>query len=83
MKNHFVEVDVREDIKQGIEPFHKIMDAIKNLQDGQQLVLHAPFNPFPLFKVMAKKGFDHESEQIEKKHWKITFTKKDGVTDEA
>lgn len=79
----FIEIDVREDIKLKIEPFKKIMDAVKSLEGDQQLILHAPFNPFPLFKVMAKKGFDHESEQIENKHWKITFTRKEGDTNEV
>ncbi|MRH43367.1 DUF2249 domain-containing protein [Aquibacillus halophilus] len=72
--NMIVEIDVREDIKQKIEPFSKIMNAVKSLEANQQLVLHAPFNPFPLFKVMKKKGFTHHSEQIDKKHWKITFS---------
>ncbi|WP_186576534.1 DUF2249 domain-containing protein [Aquibacillus kalidii] len=76
-KDVLLEVDVRDDIKKGMEPFKKIMDAAKSVQSGEQFVLHAPFNPFPLFKVLGKKGFSHQSEQLEKKHWKITFTKKD------
>ncbi|MDL4840585.1 DUF2249 domain-containing protein [Aquibacillus rhizosphaerae] len=76
-KSTVVEVDVREDIKNNIEPFKKIMDAVKTLEPNQQLILHAPFNPFPLYKVLGKKGFTHQSEQLEKKHWKIIFTKKE------
>ncbi|GAA0492089.1 hypothetical protein GCM10008986_17910 [Salinibacillus aidingensis] len=74
----FVEVDVREDIRLNKEPFHKIMNAIKNLEEGQGLILHAPFKPIPLFKVLDRKGFDHEEEKLEKKHWKVTFRKREG-----
>ncbi|WP_226037671.1 DUF2249 domain-containing protein [Aquibacillus saliphilus] len=77
-KSEIVEVDVREEIKQNIEPFSKIMNAVKSLEGDQQLVLHAPFNPFPLFKVLKKKGYEHESVKVDKKHWKIIFTKEDG-----
>ncbi|MCT2536652.1 DUF2249 domain-containing protein [Aquibacillus koreensis] len=71
------EVDVRDDIKKGMEPFKKIMEAAEAVQPGGQFILHAPFNPFPLFKALGKKGFTHESERIETKQWKITFTKAD------
>ena len=69
-----VELDVREEIKNKLEPFQKIMDAVKSLEKGDSLTLHAPFKPVPLFPIMKKKGFDHVVDEIEKKHWKIIFT---------
>lgn len=72
-----IELDVREDLEQKIEPFDKIMGAVQQLKDGEALVLHTPFNPAPLHKVMERKGFDHIVEQIEEKHWKTTFSKKE------
>jgi uncharacterized protein (DUF2249 family) len=68
-------LDVREDIKNKLEPFQKIMDAISSLESGDTFILHAPFKPVPLFPILKGKGFSHKAEEIEKKHWKITFSK--------
>ncbi|MBT2690072.1 DUF2249 domain-containing protein [Bacillus sp. ISL-47] len=76
MENKIVELDVREDLKNKLEPFQKIMSAITDLDANDVFILHAPFKPVPLFGVLKAKGFDHKSEEIEKKHWKITFTKR-------
>ncbi|MUK90595.1 DUF2249 domain-containing protein [Ornithinibacillus sp. L9] len=73
----FVELDVREDLRLKKEPFDKIMGTVKELKDGQAFILHAPFNPVPLHKVLGRKGFTYESEKIEKKHWKVTYTKEE------
>lgn len=70
-----VELDVREDVKNKLEPFQKIMDAIGTLQAGDVFILHAPFKPLPLFTVMKAKGFSHEALELEEKHWKVTFKK--------
>ncbi|WP_458414336.1 DUF2249 domain-containing protein [Schinkia sp. CFF1] len=70
-----VELDVREDIKNKQEPFQKIMEAIQDLESGDTFILHAPFQPAPLFNVLKSKGFSNESEQIAEDYWKITFVK--------
>lgn len=75
MQQSFIEIDVRDDLALKKEPFDKIMGAVKQLQDGQSLILHAPFNPVPLHKVLGRKGFDHTEEKIEKKHWRVVYTK--------
>lgn len=71
-----IELDVREDLQKKIEPFQKIMNAIKPLEEGDTFILHAPFKPVPLFAVMKRKGFTYEAEQLDKKHWKVTFVKR-------
>ncbi|WP_099157198.1 DUF2249 domain-containing protein [Virgibacillus ndiopensis] len=75
------ELDVREDLRLKKEPFDKIMAAVKQLKVGEIFILHAPFNPVPLHAVLKRKGFDHEAEKIDRKHWKVTYLKKEG-TDE-
>lgn len=75
MESRIVELDVREDLNNKLEPFQKIMTAISDLIENDVFILHAPFKPVPLFAVLKAKGFSHEAEEIEKKHWKITFTK--------
>lgn len=76
METKTIELDVREDLNNKLDPFQKIMGAITELNENDIFVLHATFKPVPLFAVMKAKGFTHEAEELEKKHWKITFTKK-------
>ena len=75
MEQRIIELDVREDLKNKIEPFQKIMEVIKELNGNDIFILHAPFKPVPLFGVLKAKGFTHEEEEIDKKHWKVIFTK--------
>ncbi|MFD1037701.1 DUF2249 domain-containing protein [Virgibacillus byunsanensis] len=76
IKEKMVELDVREDLRLKKEPFDKIMAVVKELEDGETFVLHAPFNPVPLHAVLRRKGFENNAEKIDKKHWKVTYTKK-------
>ncbi|QUG42894.1 DUF2249 domain-containing protein [Psychrobacillus sp. INOP01] len=71
-----VELDVREDLLLKKEPFDKIMGAVKQLKPGQIFVLHAPFNPIPLHKLLGSKGFIYEVIKLEKKHWQVTYIQK-------
>ena len=67
-------VDVREDIRNGREPFRKIMSAVAQLRPGEQLLVIAPFEPVPLFHVMATRGFQHRAQQIQTGHWEVLFS---------
>ncbi len=78
MDQKTIELDVREDINNKLEPFQKIMEAISGLEMNDVLILHAPFKPVPLYGVLKAKGFDYEVKKIEAKHYKIIFTKKGG-----
>lgn len=75
MEPKVVEIDVRADLKKKIEPFQKIMDAIADLREKDSLILHAPFQPVPLYAVMKAKKFTHLTEKMGEKHWKITFVR--------
>lgn len=55
MEKSYIELDVREDLRLKKEPFDKIMGAVKSLKEGQTFILHAPFNPVPLHKVLKEK----------------------------
>lgn len=50
-------LDVRDDIKNGNDPFQKIMKNISLLKDGQTLLLINTFVPTPLIKILKGKGF--------------------------
>ncbi len=76
MDNRVIEMDVREDIKNNLDPFQKIMETIAELKEKDSLILHAPFKPVPLYAVLKAKGFEHDACEIDSNHWKITFVKK-------
>ncbi len=67
------EVDVREDLRTGNEPFSKIMAAVAALGDGEILRLRTTFEPVPLFTVLGKRGFVHESEEHAAEDWSVWF----------
>ncbi|MGJ7921868.1 DUF2249 domain-containing protein [Neobacillus sp. LXY-4] len=75
MERKLVEMDVREDIQNKQEPFQKIMEAITGLGQNDTFILHAPFEPVPLYAVMKAKGFEYNAEELGEKHWQITFLK--------
>ena len=68
-----VELDVREDLRAGREPFSAIMAAVANLRDGEILRLRTIFEPAPLFEVLAKRGFRHEAEAHAPDDWSSWF----------
>lgn len=75
MEGTILEMDVREDIKNKQEPFQKIMAAIVDLQSKDAFLLHAPFEPIPLYGVLTAQGFTHTAEKVAEDYWKITFIK--------
>ena len=72
-------LDVRDDQAKGSDPFERIMGAVAELAPGQDLILINTFEPLPLYKVMEKKGFEHESRQRAAGEWEIRFHPKGGA----
>lgn len=68
-----VEVDVRETLRNGGEPFPQIMAAVAGLRLGEVLHLRTIFEPAPLFAVLAKRGFDHETRSDAPDDWSTWF----------
>jgi len=68
-----VDADVREDLRAGREPFGRIMEALARVPEGGVLRVRAIFEPVPLYRVMAGKGFDHWTEQIGPDDWRVWF----------
>ena len=71
-----VVVDVREDLRQGRHPLGRIMQAVKALARGQDLLLLATFEPVPLYKVLSLRGFDHEARQLPEGDWEVRFLRR-------
>jgi uncharacterized protein (DUF2249 family) len=72
-----IEVDVRDDLRSGREPFSRIMSAVASLPEGNVLHLRAIFEPVPLFTVLGKRGFAHESQSHEADDWSVWFWRPD------
>jgi uncharacterized protein (DUF2249 family) len=66
-------LDAREDIRRGVEPFARIMAAVDVLGEGEVLVLRVPFEPRPLYAVLARRGLAHEAERRAADDWWIRF----------
>jgi uncharacterized protein (DUF2249 family) len=72
-----IEIDVREDLRAGREPFSRIMSAIGSLDAGDILHLRAIFEPVPLVTVLGKRGFAHESRAHAVDDWSVWFWRPD------
>jgi len=68
-----VELDVREELRNGTEPFSRIMAAVAGLADDQVLHLRTTFEPVPLFTVMQKRGFAHSALRHAADDWSVWF----------
>jgi uncharacterized protein (DUF2249 family) len=66
-----VELDVRDDLRQRREPFAKIMAAVDALGAGEVLHLRTTFEPFPLLRVLAKRGFAHHVQEHAPDDWSV------------
>jgi uncharacterized protein (DUF2249 family) len=68
-----VEVDVRDDIRRGEEPFARIMAAVKALGPAEALAIRAPFEPVPLYDVLGRRGLAHWTEAGAPDDWRVWF----------
>lgn len=68
-----VDLDVRENLRRGEEPFSLIMAAREKLPAGAVLRLRAIFEPAPLYAVLGKQGFSHWTEKLAEDDWRVWF----------
>jgi uncharacterized protein (DUF2249 family) len=68
-----VELDVRDDIRQGREPLARIMTAARALAAEEALVVRAPFEPRPLYAVLGRRGLTHWTECLAPDDWRVWF----------
>jgi hypothetical protein len=64
-----VELDVRELLAGGVEPLATILAAAEALPSGHTLHLRSPFEPVPLFELLDRRGFDHQSSAFGPDDW--------------
>lgn len=68
-----VDLDVREDLRAGKEPFGRILEAVRALPTGSVLRVRAIFEPAPLYPVLAKHGLGHATERLADDDWRVWF----------
>jgi uncharacterized protein (DUF2249 family) len=56
------------------EPFGAIVGALEDLPAGGTLCLVNSFEPAPLYDVLDRRGFDHETEQVAEDEWHVSIT---------
>lgn len=71
--SRILDLDVREDLRSGREPFERIMHARQALAEDGILRLRAIFEPKPLYGVLGKQGFNHWTERLADDDWRIWF----------
>ncbi len=69
-------LDVRPTLARGDEPLSEIMRAAAAVPQDGFLVLDAPFDPAPLRRVLARKGFVDFGQPIAPDHWRVFFQRK-------
>lgn len=67
------ELDARPLFAAGRPPLVPILNAVNRLEPGQALRLIAPFEPLPLFDLLAERGFTPESRERDDGAWEILF----------
>ena len=77
------ELDLRDDMRAGREPFSRIMAAVGALHDDRVLRLRTIFEPVPLFTLLARRGFLHESRQYAPEDWSVWFWRAEPAFDAA
>jgi uncharacterized protein (DUF2249 family) len=73
MSDRIVTLDVREDIRAGREPFTRVMQTAASLQAGEALLLVAPFEPVPLYRMLGREGFSNRARAIADGDWEVLF----------
>ena len=57
------------------EPFSDIMAALDDLDAGESLLLVNSFEPEPLYDVLERRGFTHETSTPEADVWHVEITR--------
>ncbi|HYD64188.1 DUF2249 domain-containing protein [Azospirillum sp.] len=76
-------LDVRPLLTQGQDPFATVMHASTQVPPGAFFILDAPFDPAPLRRVLAGKGFMSVGRELAPGHWRICLKREGGSTDTA
>lgn len=69
------DLDVRPLLARGEEPFETILTAAGRVPEQGALRLRAPFEPVPLYAVLARRGFTHSARRLGPEDWEVIFAR--------
>ncbi len=69
----FKRLDVREMLRQGIEPCSPIVARVDELKADEGLIIVAPFLPSPLIERLGSQGFSSKVERGTGTDWLVYF----------
>lgn len=72
-EEQIVDLDVREDLRAGKEPFRIILQAAQTLPEGKVFRLRAIFEPAPLYPVLGRLGLGHYTEKLAADDFRVWF----------
>lgn len=76
--NQFKRFDVRDLIRQGLEPFPEIHRRVHELKEEAGLIIIAPFLPSPLIERLGSEGFKSKVERGAGADWLVYFWRETG-----
>ena len=79
MVEQLAELDVREDIRRGQDPFDKIIAATKTLTEGGRLRLVAPFKPAPMIHLLSSRGYTCAAQERKNGDWSVLIERRAGA----
>jgi len=65
--------DVRSLLASGVDPYDTVISASDQIAPGGHLTIDAPFNPTPLRRAMAARGFSSRADKLGEGHWRVVF----------
>lgn len=71
--NKFKRFDVREMIRDGVEPFPFISERVAKLKPNEGVIIVAPFLPSPLIEKLGSEGFESKVERGTGADWLVYF----------
>jgi TusA-related sulfurtransferase len=71
-----IELDVRPQLRNKLEPFELIMGTVKALKKEDVFILHATIKPTPLLGILKLKGYVNHVQKVADDHWITTFVHK-------
>ncbi len=71
--NKFKRFDVRDLLRNGVEPFPEIRKRVDALEPGAGLIVVAPFLPSPLVEKLTGDGFVSKVERGQGADWIVYF----------
>jgi hypothetical protein len=69
------DLDLRPLLARGVDPLYTAVQHAGPIPRGGSFALHAPFDPMPLRRVLARMGFSSSSRQVAERHWQVSLVR--------